>query len=262
MNQSSNAGLTNLGQQILNASNKVAAAVLKQAQSGNSARPFTVFKTRYYTSANGAAAAQKVGFTGNNTLATGGIYAPYVPLQYKSLDEFMADTTCVTCGSPGKPVAVQGKNDIRDITLCETCQKTLNIMDWIFRGDLNTLFPHPNPREDSGDNIVWRVPMGTKVFPVYSHVDIHTNENMFYVPKNGAIAMTRDYFCHDSMLFKDTSVVIRSFRGGYGLARGEELYVYQFHKVVYDGTGWCVGFVLDGKFLLAHDVEMTDDESE
>jgi hypothetical protein len=85
---------------------------------------------------------------------------------------------------------------------------------------------------------------------------------MFYVPKGGAIAMTRDYFCHDSLLFKDTSTVISAFRGGYGLARGEELYVYQFHKVVYDGTGWCVGFVLDGKFLLAHDVEMTDDKSE
>ena len=231
----------------------VSATYIRGIKPGNAARPLTVLKNRH----NGnAAAAQKVGFKGNNTLAAGAFATPYIPLQMTDIT--MADTTCVTCGSPGKPVAVQGKNEIRDVVLCPTCQKTMNIMDWIFSGPLELMFPEINTREDCGDNIIWRVPAGTRVWPVYAKTGVD-QQDIFYVPKVG-MSLDRDYFCHDSFLYKDTVDCITTYKGGYGLTRGSELYVYQFHKIVNDGTGWAIGFILDGKHLLAHDVEMTDDE--
>jgi hypothetical protein len=234
----------------MNESAKSMFGSLKTAQPGNAAPPsvFTAapaFKTRFVVLKNrhqgNAAAAQKVGFKGNNTLAAGGIYAPYVPLQISDLT--MNDTTCVTCGLPG---------------LCPTCQKTMNIMDWIFSGPLDVIFPEVNTREGSDDGIVWKVPSGTPVWPVYATggADQH---GIFYVPK-AAQSLDRDYFCHDRLLYKDTADSITEYKGGYGVPRGAELYAYQFHKVVNDGTGWVIGFILDGKYLLAHDVEMTDDE--
>lgn len=212
---------------------------------------FTVIKNRF--SGISAAATQIKGAT---TTSSGIIYTPYIPLQMSN----MLESKCTLCGRASQ-FTVGTKNG--DVELCEACRvnmDAMNLLDILFRGDLDILFPETNPREHCEDGVIWRVPAGSKVFPVYVKVDVETGRNIFYVPKSSMTNLDRDYFCHDMMLFKDTVPEIILFRGGYGLARGEQLYVYQFHKTVYDGTGWVVGFILDGKYLLAHDVEMTDDE--
>lgn len=169
----------------------------------------------------------------------------------------MSIKLCVNChvSENVQSILVQGRTLV-NVLLCPLCQQTLSISEWAFTGYLNELFPEVNSREYSDDQIVWKIRQGTSVHSIYART--MSNIAHFYVPKK-SVSLSRDYFCHDTSLFYDTVECIRQHRGGWGLVNGTELYCYQFHKSVYDGTGWVVGFILDGKHLQAHSVDMIND---
>lgn len=192
----------------------------------------------------------------NPLMSSGAVYAPYIPLIMTNIMKI-----CVECQRPGaESVTIQGKSAVRDMWLCRPCQLRLGLSDYIFRAPYETLFPQENMREDSGDGIIWSINQGVNVWLIYSDFDVVSQQHLCQIPKK-PVTLTRPFYCHDSLLYKDTADCIINYAGGYGLARGPELYLYHIHKIRNDGQGWVVGFLLDGKHLIAHDVEM-DDESE
>lgn len=141
---------------------------------------------------------QSAAATSQSALLTAALKT-YIPLQIVEVEPIVH---CLACGAATKIV---DRNRGGESALCVACLYTMNVMDWIFCGPLDEIFPEVNTREHSDDGIIWKVSTGANVWPIYTKRDA-SQQNIFYVPKVGFI-LDRDYFCHDSFLYKDLSLI-------------------------------------------------------
>jgi hypothetical protein len=121
-------------------------------------------------------------------------------------------------------------------------------------------------------NIIWRVPARARVYPIYSaFIDGQAVLELRDIPR----ATVREYLCHDRNLHE-----FRPFAGynieKYALAMTErrnvfdtllamgihtsEYMVYEFPRIIHDGTGWLVGFASHYENFIADDVDGDDTE--
>jgi hypothetical protein len=103
------------------------------------------------------------------------------------------------------------------------------------------------------DNIIWRVPVGAVMFPIYS-----TFVN--YVPclelRPQKLIARREYFCHDRNLHEMWALPITEDFGKMPWIRPGEYMVYEFPRYMNDGTGWLLGFASHYENFIAYDVEI------
>ena len=173
----------------------------------------------------------------------GAVYMPYIPLQITDL--FMMN--CELCRAPGTvTVSMSTPGGERYLVVCDRCEQTHGIRRYMCVFEYPALFPETNTRER--DNIVWKIHADKTVYPLIAYHGDHTRVGLSKKP----IMLTRDYYCHDDNLYElnpfPTSRLI-----------GQPPYAYQFPSPIYDGVQYIVGFVTDGNYLYAHDVEFTDE---
>jgi hypothetical protein len=222
--------------------------------------------------------------------SNGHVYAPYVPLQIAPLPAgmFPANATfAVPLSVPGGPNApiVNLKRRFTG----NNAQFTHNNSNPCAEIHLDMPITTPGPilfrpelfqdEHRERDNIIWRVPEGASLFPIYS--SYHHGQNMLEL-RSVTQRSTREYFCHDDnlhemrpyagysleeyangnlgqvrdFLSERQSVFERLLR--VGIRRASEYMVYEFPKHINDGSGWLVGFASHYENFIADAVDFDE----
>ena len=211
--------------------------------------------------------------------ANGHIYAPYVPLHIQPISASqMVNVHHIPSWRTSSVV-----NFKRRYTGNNANPYAEIVLDMPISSNDQPILFRPELFQDEHrerDNIIWRVPEGVSMFPIYSY--FHNGQDMLEL-RPVKQKSQREYFCHDDNLHE-----MRPF-AGYSLAeyaegnvittrdflgerrsifdgllrvgiRASEYMVYEFPKHVNDGSGWLVGFASHYENFIANTVDFDDDE--
>jgi hypothetical protein len=213
--------------------------------------------------------------------ANGHIYAPYVPLHIQpiSASQMVNAQPMSVPGGPTSPVV----NFKRRYTGNNANPYAEIFLDMSISSNAQPILFRPELFQDEHrerDNIIWRVPEGVSMFPIYS--SYHHGQDMLEL-RSVTQRSTREYFCHDDNLHEMRPYAGYSLEeyanGNLGQVRdflserqsvfdgllrvgirASEYMVYEFPKHVNDGSGWLVGFASHYENFIANTVDFDDDE--
>ena len=141
-----------------------------------------------------------------------------------------------------------------------------------------SVYFHPELFEDrlrERDSIIWRVPSGVLVYPIY-----RVRNSGYIISRGGATApdtalvlqapghiIRRDYYCHDRNLHEFRPFAGRDIGIDLGMfdqlrdigIRAHEYMAYELPVSRNDGRGWVAGFASHYQNFIADAVDMIDD---